>query len=212
MRKNILVSLGIFALAIVFALSPTIASAKDPKFILLSVKQDGKKLKLAKPDKTTGVVTNNLTGSATQRPEFLITFSKLVKGTTTATLTETFKATATGDKREITMTAQVVITTDAKGKKIESLTIVDNKVTYSGKNSLGTTVSGTATTDAAAITGSKKKITVNTELLLTSSIEDKIGKIGKQPGTYDYTWSIADMPIKFRGRAFSTLSGTLTIE
>ena len=212
MRKNILVSLSILAFAIVFALSPTIASAKDPKFILSNVKQDNKSLKLAKPDKTTGVVTKDLEGTVDQRPTFIIIFSKLIKGTTTATLTEHFKATDAGDLREITMTAQVVIKTDTKGRKIESLTIVDNLVNYTGTNSLGTTVSGFAPTDAAAITGSKKKITVNTELLITAALEEKIGKIGKQAGTYDYDWSIADMPIKFKNRTFNTLQGVLTVQ
>ena len=213
MRKNILVSLSILAFAIVFALSPTIASAKDPKFILSNVKQDNKSLKLAKPDKTTGVVTKDLEGTVDQRPTFIIIFSKLIKDTTTtATLTEHFKATDAGDLREITMTAQVVIKTDTKGRKIESLTIVDNLVNYTGTNSLGTTVSGTAPTEAAAITGSKKKITVDTELLITAAIEEKIGKIGKQAGTYDYDWSIADMPIKFKNRTFNTLQGVLTVQ
>ncbi|OGL42353.1 MAG: hypothetical protein A3C43_10425 [Candidatus Schekmanbacteria bacterium RIFCSPHIGHO2_02_FULL_38_11] len=210
MRKKLFVLLGILVLAVVFTLSTTMASAASKQFVVKFVKQGTKKLTLAKPS-AKGVVTKNLTGTAGSRPNMTIVYSALKKGTTNATLTQTYTSKVAGDVRELVLTADLTIKTNKAGSKISSLTIIDNSFHYNGTDSKGASLEGDAEVDPTAVKGKLKTITVNMNSLL-DSVESKIDTITNKTGNYNYTWTLSNMPTKYSGKLFKTLKGTLTIQ
>jgi len=223
MRKSMLVSLSIFALVAVFALSASIASAAktSEEFVLGSVKVGSAGAKLAKP--VSGVISlpKAITVKSSKgRPTIKIVYSKLENNAAglagiTATVVIHFKG-ASPDKREVTMTIPVKLTVDAKGKfsgvSIPGPTTGDN-ASWTGTTSAGTPVLGNMRVGSDVFTGKAKTLSINSDALLTT-LEGDIGTIGKEVGSYTFDITITGTGLlqKYKKEAFTKLSGTLTVK
>lgn len=207
MRKKLIALVGIFTLlAPIILISSTDAATNF--FVLSSVKQGAKKLTVTGPK--SGVLTANITQKAPTRPKITLNFSTVpAKGTKTADIEIKVTPTSSTDKRNITLTGQLKIVT--KSSKITGVSVVGNSITISGKDSAGVSVTGTITGAASFIKG-PKLISFNTDTLM-NEIEGivAIGTIGKEVGSYTYSVTITGVIIKYKGKAVTTIGGTLTV-
>jgi len=208
MRKKIVVLASILALLVPFVL---IASADAANvFNLVSIKggTPTKLLKLSKPvnNEISPVLIRN---TGTTRPKIIATFASVPKsGTITGALTVTIQSFK--DKRYVTVAGGVSIV--LTGSKISSASTVGG-MAYSGWDSNGTAVEGTFTPATGTISGSKRSITLDTDLLV-GTLDDQIGPIGKTSGKYIYEikLELTGATLKYLGAPFTTVDGVLKVE